>query len=454
MDEDRKEKARRLAEKLYIDLVPRYTPLGLEKTTPEQLAKSREGLHDMFAAKNWALLDYDARCTAVQLLERDLAFQQGRPAREVRVEPLKDNTYGEWRPETKCIFLNKNLLEKGTLSNASDAVPLEDANLQIFDTIAHEGYHAYQSYALENPEAHENKQQLREWALNEGRYYPSGDKEYLIQPQERDAWRYGSEATENAFQGIEARNGPQPGMQEYRNMVAMNSYEMALNRAQRQDPNVLKTMENEMKAGCEQRGIFYDHTGEEQAAQQENAFGQRPAPQQEQPFEQEQLFGQEQPLGQERPFQMDETVQQEQPYQQTLASDGFSMDQMTPFSPVQDQGQNLEQGQEFTVNEQMFPMDQMTPFSPTQDQDQGQEIAAPDQMFSMDALTQNAAEPQLSSDMSLSGDMSLSQDMSRAEAPEQESGLSMDSLTPEPENAPSSSEDQEQEKQQSYGYGQ
>lgn len=429
MDEEKK--ARRLAEKLYIDLVPRYTPLGLEKTTPEQLAKSREGLHDMFAAKNWALLDYDARCTAVRLLERDLAFQQGRPAREVRVEPLKDNTYGEWRPETKCIFLNKNLLEKGTLSNASDAVPLEDANLQIFDTIAHEGYHAYQSYALENPESHENKQQLREWALNEGRYYPSGDKGYLIQPQERDAWRYGSEATEKAFQGIEARNGPQPGMQEYQNMVAMNSYEMALNRAQRQDPNVLKTMENEMKAGCEQRGIFYDHTGEEQAAQQENAFGQRPTPQQEQPFQmeqtaqQEQLFGQEQPLGQEQPFQMDETVQQEQPYQQTLASDGFSMDQMTPFSPTQDQKQEQEQ-----------------------------EIAAPEQMFSMDALTQNAAEPQLSSDMSLSENMGLSQNMSRAEAPEQESHFSMDSLTPEPENAPSSSEDQKQEKQQSYGYGQ
>ena len=124
---------------------------------------------------------------------------------------------------------------------------------------------------------------------------------------------------------------------------------------------------------------------------------------------------------------MDETVQQEQPYQQTLASDGFSMDQMTPFSPAQDQNQ-----------------------------DQGQEIAAPEQMFSMDALTQNAAEPQLSSDMSLSEDMRLSQDMSRAEAPEQESGLSMDYLTPEPENAPSSSKEQEQEqkKQQSYGYGQ
>ena len=249
----------------YRQLFSSFDRASMLNATPEQLSANRAQLHDLFASRTWNSLDYDTKCQAVQALENDFAYQQGRPAKAVEVTSLRDGCFGGWNAGRDTIRLNENLLKSGTLSSNPYAQPMPDANMQIFDTVAHEGYHAYQSYALEHPEVHADKAQLREWALNEGKYYGSGDK-YLIQPQERDAWQYGYSATTQAIQGIEARNGPEPELTkaEYENTALANSYNAALAREQRRDPQVLQTMEQEMETACQQKGITYDFTGQSQ----------------------------------------------------------------------------------------------------------------------------------------------------------------------------------------------
>ena len=251
----------------YQQLFSSFDHASMRNATPEQLAANRAQLHDLFASKTWNSLDYDTKCQAVQALENDFAYQQGRPAKHVEAVPLDDLCYGGWNPELDTIHLNENLLKNGTTLSDPNARPMPDANMQVFDTVAHEGYHAYQSYALEHPEVHADKAQLREWALNEGKYYDNGDK-YLIQPQERDAWQYGDSSTTQAFQGIEARNGPEPELTkaEYENHALTSSYSAALAREQRRDPQVLQTMEKEMESACQQHGIKYDFTGQSQTA--------------------------------------------------------------------------------------------------------------------------------------------------------------------------------------------
>ena len=237
---------------------------SLDDLSSDQIAKNRESLYDLFSHKNWDSLSLEDKKSAVQALENDFAYQQGRPAKQVLFEPLDDGRYGGWNQGLDRIRLNENLLTHGNLYNADGIDPMPDANMQIFDTIAHEGYHAYQSYALKYPFVHDDKAQLREWALNEGKYFRSGD-EYLIQPQERDAWAFGHDQTLKAFEGIQERCGPEPGWDEYEASSQISSYDLALERAQHEDPEVLDRMEKEMEAGCREKGIFYDHDPDHKA---------------------------------------------------------------------------------------------------------------------------------------------------------------------------------------------
>ena len=240
------------------DLFSRFEKAEMLMSTSGDIEKNRTQLYDLFSSNKWYALDYDVRCKAIQALENDFAYQQGRPAKEVVVAPLENGLYGGWSAKQDKILFNENLVKYGSLYNDMYSVAMPDANMQIFDTVAHEGYHAFQSFALEHPELYSNKQQLREWALNEGKYYEKGDQ-YLIQPQERDAWTYGYQSTIAAFQGIEARNGIEPGRQEYENNAAMSSYSTALQREQARDPYVLQHMSQEMEAECISKGIQYNY---------------------------------------------------------------------------------------------------------------------------------------------------------------------------------------------------
>ena len=238
-----------------------FKPSHMASLTDAQKAINREKLQDCFASSNWSKLNSNAKLRCLQALENDFADQQGRPALPVKL--MSDNySYGCYSPDDDAIFVNENLVHYGTFTGKVTADnPVEpDANIQLYDTIAHEGYHAYQNYAMRYPENHKDKHQLTEWGMNEGCYYPSevGDK-YLIQPQERDAWNYGYTKTKEAFDGIEARVGKEPGRDEYEKMARENSYHQALAREQASNPNVLHDMKTEMTEACRSRGFNYDY---------------------------------------------------------------------------------------------------------------------------------------------------------------------------------------------------
>ena len=247
-----------MARRAFFD---RFSKDAMDKTTLSQLDANRTQLYDMFAHDTWTDLDRDTKRRAIQALENDFAYQEGRPAKEVKITSLRDGLFGRWSPDADKIFLNENLVYNGKLYSDAYAREMPDANMQIFDTVAHEGYHAYQSYALEHPEVHADKEQLRSWALNSGLYYENGN-EYLLQPEERDAWRFGRERTVDAFRGIEARNGPEPGWEDYEYTAQQNSFDLALERGEYREANILGHMEEEMQAECDAKGIRYDYAPE------------------------------------------------------------------------------------------------------------------------------------------------------------------------------------------------
>ena len=229
----------------------------------KEMERRREQLYDKFAHDEWASLAPEQKLDALQALENDFAYRQGRPAKRVRPGRLDDNTYGGWSEADDCITINENLIYHSNLTGASNDPAQADVNMQLFDTIAHEGYHAYQSYALKHPEIHADKAQLNEWLLNKGRYWnPDEGERYLIQPVERDAWRYGHEATLRAFQGIEARHGAEPeaAWEQYESANMNSSYEHAIRAAVEEEhrSDVLRDMRRDMEKGCADQKITAD----------------------------------------------------------------------------------------------------------------------------------------------------------------------------------------------------
>ena len=370
------------------------------KLSPEQQAANRGQLHDLFAANTWNSLDLDTKKQAVQALENDFAFQQGRPAKTVEVTPLEDGLYGGWSAPRDTIQLNENLLKSGSLYTSPDAQPMPDANMQIFDTVAHEGYHAYQSYALEHPEVHEDKAQLREWALNEGKYYGNGDR-YLIQPQERDAWQYGYNATTEAFRGIEARNGPEPAetKAEYENTALSSSYHAALAREQRRDPQVLQTMEQEMEAACQAQGIPHE-CGPKNQILQNGPLPQNQGVQQGQaPPEPGDRMREEQAEGENQDFSMDEMAQA--PAEEVSQAEGQEQESTEEQTNVENQEQAEGENQDFSMDEMAEAPAEEATQAEGQEQESTEEQSnvenqeqaeSENQDFSMDEMTQASAE--------------------------------------------------------------
>ena len=177
--------------------------LGFTKFKINRLVNRRE-LYSNFSYNKWNQLDTGSKWKCLQQLENHFAAEQGRPA--VKVLPISSKEvrgdYGGYDPDKNVIYINRDLVEYGTLVGPVDINhPTQlDANMQLFDTIAHEGYHAYQGYAIKHPGFHKDMKQVKEWAINDRnvKYFRRGD-EYLVQPRERDAWKYGSEKTREAF---------------------------------------------------------------------------------------------------------------------------------------------------------------------------------------------------------------------------------------------------------------
>ena len=219
---------------------------------------SRRELDRCFTPEIWSRLSYSERCSCVRSLEERFAAEQGRPAKHISFLPMEDGTCGYWSKESDIIAINDTLVSDGCFMHEGRMYGhMSDAPLKIYETVAHEGYHAYQSYALENPHIHEDKAQLEQWRVNDlaaplGRdehnyFIFDYDKDkYRIQPLERDAFEYGFSKTQEVFEALQKECGEIPEYQDYLDTCEFNSYENALNNAMRKDPEVLKHMEKEM----------------------------------------------------------------------------------------------------------------------------------------------------------------------------------------------------------------
>jgi len=131
--------------------------------------------------------------SSLQQAEDEAAQIQGRDPKPVAIdEGAEEGEYGYYDGST--IYIGEHSLNNDDVS-------------EVANTLAHEGRHAYQDYAIEHPGFHPDTGEVQSWEENQqpGNYVKpdQGQAAYLNQPVERDAWPYGDRIA-NGVYGVEA----------------------------------------------------------------------------------------------------------------------------------------------------------------------------------------------------------------------------------------------------------
>lgn len=155
-------------------------------------------------ADSWATLTEQQRLGTLQELENGLAEQEGRES--CLIAPI---------PEDERIVEDGETLLRGRYipSNDGPGTIQLDPNLissdepyQAVETLFHEGRHAYQAYAVQHPEIHDNPEEVEDWQkTNDGGYIEfKSDLNfdyYRWQPVEADANQIARERTDELYSG-------------------------------------------------------------------------------------------------------------------------------------------------------------------------------------------------------------------------------------------------------------
>ena len=153
----------------------------------EVAVESLSGVEEL-SPESWEVLDSNERLNTLQNVENQMAEIQERPALEVISQDLPDTVFGGYNGQNICI--NGNHLE--------GSQPVDE----MFDTIVHEGRHAYQDYAIENPGVVNDNSITNAWAENRGNYLSAelyGQEIYQSQPLENDAWTYAEDIKNGVY---------------------------------------------------------------------------------------------------------------------------------------------------------------------------------------------------------------------------------------------------------------
>ena len=148
----------------------------IEKIEPEQLEYLQQ--IEELRPERWSELEVSERLTAIGELETRLAEIQGRLPFQIVAERLPDCYYGYF--DGTALHLNERLI---SLADPREAV----------ETVAHEGRHAYQHYAVEHPGVHGDPKEVAYWEANFSIYLDAsmyGFEVYQHQPVEIDARDY------------------------------------------------------------------------------------------------------------------------------------------------------------------------------------------------------------------------------------------------------------------------
>lgn len=144
--------------------------------------KSIEGLQ-YEAFKNDTI---EGRQKSLQTLEKRLAEIEGRPPVKIVFMELGKDSCGFYSDSERCMYIN------------SEHVKDPRYRLEVIDTVAHEGQHALQHFAVEHPEQFpQYKEVIPYWRANSAAYIPPeiakflGYEYYYNQPKELNAWERG-----------------------------------------------------------------------------------------------------------------------------------------------------------------------------------------------------------------------------------------------------------------------
>lgn len=163
--------------------------------TEQQVQEGAEALRSIpeLRPEVWQGLNDGEKLEALQNAENQMAEVQGRSPVEVRVEQMGPGQHGGYTRGDRVIHV-------------SQADVRSDNPREVLDTVVHEGRHAYQHYAVENPGFHSNEAEVEAWELNmqPGNYRTvemDGARAYMEQPVEADAWSYASRVVRNVMGG-------------------------------------------------------------------------------------------------------------------------------------------------------------------------------------------------------------------------------------------------------------
>jgi hypothetical protein len=167
---------------------PTDSSLEYEMETELQISEAAERLSGIqeLRPERWGALDAGQRLAILQDVENTMASVQRRPPVPIATESIGANTFGGFDPATGGITINADHLSS-------------DMSLQEhLDTIIHEGRHAFQQFAILNPDAVADSHVTAEWAENMANYLTPdlyGQEAYAGQPVEADASSYASRIT-------------------------------------------------------------------------------------------------------------------------------------------------------------------------------------------------------------------------------------------------------------------
>lgn len=160
-------------------------------SSSEQIRRAQMELKDLIAQanNNWKNMSQSQKMDFLKKIEANLAAQQGRPITSMRYstdsDELGESTLGQYRPGSNPpeMVINQKLLSGGFLPD-------------LLDTVAHEGRHAYQHYAITHDGFHPNQAEVSQWRENmmPGNYVDGtkvGYHFYRNQPIEADSFAYG-----------------------------------------------------------------------------------------------------------------------------------------------------------------------------------------------------------------------------------------------------------------------
>lgn len=164
---------------------------SFEQQPEQHVAAAVEAIQQVegIRPENWQNLDGNERLGALQHVESQMAELQGRPSVPVVAEQLSPNIFGGY--DGHGITINSDHL--------SSNMPIDE----FVDTIVHEGRHAFQDFAVNNPGVVADTALVNAWAENQTNYLDSeeyGQELYMGQPLESDAWSYAGQVVDSLRQ--------------------------------------------------------------------------------------------------------------------------------------------------------------------------------------------------------------------------------------------------------------